>query len=1336
MKHSAKTALASLATGLFLSSLVGAQDPTVVEDKKPNILLIVDSSGSMEYKTGENTYPVCSSTYAPKLPNETDTTLHTKSRWIDVLEVLTGPIDAYSCAAEDRDASKFIAEFEMPDNTDPPDTNFRNPYHRPLSGGCAVTPDRATSLINAYDWAPPRRAPWPFNPSIPAYDTCTFSQTAGFIDDYTDLARFGLMTFDTHPSELTGADGGSPFGSYYDQGVKGAWSYYAGTYPAATSWAQGKPKECATLQDLEVGARNGAAPASEGKMIYFGHQDLSASQDRNRHDRIQEILLATRPYGATPLNGILDDAMRFFWVDASLEPTGITFTPAGDPTLYSPSSQDDLRLSPRFDDYVECGCRQQHIILITDGEPNLDMRPECEPDATAVIQGECPYAKNAVDTIADMSAGSTNKLGCSTPSTGVNKYQILTHVVGYSTQKYAAGTMDCVDLRLDPAHADWNVKGGSCDVSSDEDLRTCCQLHRMAAAGRPDCNDPDSSDNTDGCDGVGLPYIAPTSAQLKEALGDIMKEIVGTSASATQPVPTPGTGLADNTGGVGYRILTSYATEAGPTNVWRGHIDRLRWVCEDGVATPQERDRSKGDDFAFNVANNLSDREFMTFVPDPVSPGVYEPRKSLRPHLGSVPNPNDGLGGETAGERKVGTGTGFLSEVPFEILGVSNGDAVCTAAGASSNDDCRDKVLGWTLGYDGGNGNHRCASPSDAPTGNCSVIGDIMHSTPVVVDRPRATVEDETYEAFQSTYGTRPMMAYMSSNDGIFHGFHLSPNAADDDDEQVDTDEKNNEHVAFIPPALLPALRYQYPSSRSKLLDGTPVVQDVVATSITSGSGYPFKLGRSLNDTSTVENTWRTILVQSFGGENRGYFALDITNAYRPSESTKSDASTGISGPIFLWQIITTDEIVPQNIFGTGGTPLITTINYFGEELAVAVLPGGKGPAATGSACPRIDSSIGSSWINTHYDDNLTKGAFSTETFAPRADVNCYPPAGVAANSLTIVRLDNGAVLRTFRNDFQVGMTNPDQYAQAPVPNPFLDSPISGVPAAYPAGPGMVSDRIFVGDQDGTLWRVDVSEGDPQKWTMKLFFDAYGGGGATAGKPISTAPVLSVDERGQITVAFSTGDQDVTGATGDVNYVYSLTEVENESGGFISRVNWRLPLQNGEHVLGPMVLVGGTLYFSTVDPQSGDVCTSAPSRIYGMDYIEDHQDDPLNKVDPDKGGSARLKRPSDEEALQSETAATLSTDNGGSNSNIGTVFGVSLEFVPTCKETAPGPTSFLSGDRTAVTSPSTSNLQLVFQTGGGGTSTDNLDFPTTFEAITLDMPRTASQILSWAAILE
>src|SRR5690606_23185329 len=192
----------------------------------------------------------------------------------------------------------------------------------------------------------------------------------------------------------------------------------------------------------------------------------------------------------------------------------------------------------------------------------------------------------------------------------------------------------------------------------------------------------------------------------------------------------------------------------------------------------------------------------------------------------------------------------------------------------------------------------------------------------------------------------------------------------------------------------------------------------------------------------------------------------------------------------------------------------------------------------------------------------------------PRSQVRCYnldqdndgtidrgvdSTTHIGARSLTIVRLDSGEVVRSFRKnvDEEPGLrdaTSGEAGTNGLIALANLDSPITGTPAAYPSGTGAVADRIFVGDQDGALWRVNLSSPDPENWTMELFFDGYAKHpdfaspalAAAASHAVVLPPTLSVDLFGQVTVAFATGEQDLAGGATDENYVWSLRETVND----------------------------------------------------------------------------------------------------------------------------------------------------------------------------------------------
>src|SRR5471030_3268636 len=95
--------LAVVVASLTRASQANAQAD--VNPQMPNVLLLVDTSGSMEYMTTSNTFPVCrydANGLIASPPLQSD-----KSRWTDLVEVLTGSIVNYDCQTIDRGSLAF-----------------------------------------------------------------------------------------------------------------------------------------------------------------------------------------------------------------------------------------------------------------------------------------------------------------------------------------------------------------------------------------------------------------------------------------------------------------------------------------------------------------------------------------------------------------------------------------------------------------------------------------------------------------------------------------------------------------------------------------------------------------------------------------------------------------------------------------------------------------------------------------------------------------------------------------------------------------------------------------------------------------------------------------------------------------------------------------------------------------------------------------------------------------------------------------------------------------------------------------------------------------------------
>ncbi len=1226
-----------LALALSLPGTLSAQGD--VDRPLPNVMLLVDTSGSMEFRSADNELPVCN----PGDPSSE------RSRWIELVEVMTGSFDGYSCFAQNRSSTGFRDEYSI-NGVLPYDYEYVNPFHRAISNGCIVGPGVLPPEDNPYIW--PSRGVNTFEFTAPATVTrpgnlathtgcANFEQEEdGVLDVFKEKIRFGLMTFDTHTSAGTGLTEAGAMN--VASGMAGTWSYFINETPI-----QGKPAECDTLQTQEVGARNSAAPPWEGRMVNFGPPNAGTAELNQRNDRIQSVLLASRPYGATPIAGMMHDARDFFWYDQSADPldTDEDFGPFDD-------------LSTKATD-----CRRSMIILLSDGEPNLDLRPHCESGPEAVEAGVCPYMKPE-DIAAQL---------LSPPTPVDHDQRVETVVIGFALDKVTpAGETEITCSELTEEH---------CNAAANQTNRAvmaCCNLNKIAAAGR----DPFANGNPR------TAYFPQTSQDLKRTFSQILKDATVNLTTRTSAVF--GSASAGANGG-SHQFSSSFVPLV--EEPWAGNLTRTRILCTDGVPEEQDIEPDEGDDFAANVnSGNGPERRFITFVPS-----AGNAKATLRPFLTTNV---DGLGTRSGTQTDALLANGFVAAVPADVMEVGAEDCQET-----TDSLCRDAILGWTVGLTNSEGESRCpAAGSD-----CNLFGAIYHSTPrLAPGRPNEFLRDESYAAFarEQTAKERPSVLYVSTIDGQLHAMKTAPHTPDPEEDV--SSKSNNELWAFFPPAALPVLQAQYPNTPATILDGPILVRDVPARTV----GAQKKFERTRADAQEGVGAWRTVMLSSFGAGQvgSGYFALDVT-----------DPDIADGGPKFLWQITNDDDGTP--LFGDGGMPLITTVFLKasdadpGKEVAVAILPGGNAGSRTGetvAAGPLMDA--------------------EDDTFAPATIVNEYVGAE-AARSLTIVRLDTGEVVKSFRTSETGTTLSTDLIEVVDIP-----APIVGQPAAFPGATGSVADRIFVGDREGRIWRVDVSKSDPDEWTMNVFFDAFFDQSADKREPIELAPIVSVDAVGQITINVATGEQRIqTAQMGQLNRIVSLTEVLSEENEFQAQVNWVETLgcedacgegqYIGERVTGPMSLFGSSLYFASSTPaaSTADQCATGTSRVWGLNYVlsADKAANALT-IDPMNGAYGALPAP--EGSLEPEKSIEPAA---------GIVFGVSIEQQPSCSteldEFSGDPYLGNYGDHTSTTTVTPGKFFLVYQVGGVSGSESN---KVTTEKQELTPPRNTVWVDSWAPIFE
>jgi type IV pilus assembly protein PilY1 len=138
-------------------------------------------------------------------------------------------------------------------------------------------------------------------------------------------------------------------------------------------------------------------------------------------------------------------------------------------------------------------------------------------------------------------------------------------------------------------------------------------------------------------------------------------------------------------------------------------------------------------------------------------------------------------------------------------------------------------------------------------------LGDIVHSTPVVVGAPANYQVSPTYQSFYENNRERRKMVYVGANDGMLHAFDA---------------QSGDERWAFVPEFALPKFTTMADSGycHTYTCDQTASVKDVL-----------------------VGGTWRTVLVTNGREGGADLFALDITDPDNPDFMWQTTVPNGVS---------------------------------------------------------------------------------------------------------------------------------------------------------------------------------------------------------------------------------------------------------------------------------------------------------------------------------------------------------------------------------------------------------------------------------------------------------
>ncbi len=267
------TLLGLLVASFGQSARVSAQSPDI-RDIRPHVMLLVDTSGSMERKPN----CICSTPACLECLPVCGAGTYEQNRWSVVAQALTGEFTPYECNSDIRIGGIYAGEY---------DEGYFLPHIQ-------------------------------LPQEIPAYGG---SQSAnGVLDTYIERIKFALMTFDSigtlsdRPPLVSEADFLlAPF-PLESSGTKGMYSYGPDapySFPGAL-----------TTFMLNSGARSASAP--EGGLVSVGADSTASMATTNA--AIQATVLGDsglgknplRPYGATPTAGLVTDLQYFLQTDPDI----------------------------------------------------------------------------------------------------------------------------------------------------------------------------------------------------------------------------------------------------------------------------------------------------------------------------------------------------------------------------------------------------------------------------------------------------------------------------------------------------------------------------------------------------------------------------------------------------------------------------------------------------------------------------------------------------------------------------------------------------------------------------------------------------------------------------------------------------------------------------------------------------------------------------------------------------------------------------------------------------------------------------------------------------------
>jgi Tfp pilus tip-associated adhesin PilY1 len=186
-----------------------------------------------------------------------------------------------------------------------------------------------------------------------------------------------------------------------------------------------------------------------------------------------------------------------------------------------------------------------------------------------------------------------------------------------------------------------------------------------------------------------------------------------------------------------------------------------------------------------------------------------------------------------------------------------------------------------------------------------------------------------------------------------------------------------------------------------------------------------------------------------------------------------------------------------------------------------------------------------------------------------------YSTSNNVSNSVYVIDIDTGTTLKEWTN-----LGSPD-------------NKIPGGATAFSLNSDNYTSYVYFGDNEGKLWKVDVSDPDKTNWTCSVLYTPT----ASKRKPVFYPPAAVKNDAGKILVFFGSGD-DFNILTPATSYFWEVWD--NNGIGEILGANWPRQLDN-QKVLSTPVVANNVVYFTTWDYSGGGQnCGAGEGFLYGV----------------------------------------------------------------------------------------------------------------------------------------